>query len=308
MANHAKIGIDLGGHTAAFALIAGAEGEAAPAIVRRLQRKTPDGRAFRDITEMLAEAIAELAEGADVTGVGIALPGMLDADRRHCRAMANFPPEWKDLDFSAAVLGALLARGLDLPVRIENDANCYALGEGSAGEARGMRDYVVLTMGTGIGSGIVANGRLLTGSRGMAGEAGHIVIEGDAPCGCGGKGHAETLAAADGTVGRAKAAGLPADFKELWSMRGDASADTVIETTLDAMARTIASVMHMLDPEVVVLGGGMSRASGIGDAVYERTLPYLARPYQNSLDLRISRLGDEAALYGAAALYVHCYD
>jgi glucokinase len=136
----------------------------------------------------------------------------------------------------------------------------------------------------------------------MAGEGGHLVVGGDAPCGCGGKGHSETIAAADGTTERAEAKGLPGDFRELWKMRGNHEADEVIDATLDAMARTIATTCHLLDPEVVILGGGMSKAEGIRDAIHERTVPYLSRPFKNLLDLRISKLGNEAALYGAASI------
>jgi glucokinase len=159
-------------------------------------------------------------------------------------------------------------------------------------------------MGTGIGCGIVLGGNLLIGAHGMAGEAGHAVVSGDAPCGCGGIGHAETLAAADGTMARASAEGcLPDDFRGLWALRGTHSADAVLNVTIDAMARAAASVCHMLDPQMIVIGGGMSQAPGIVEAIAERTVPYLSRPFKHTLDLRQSQLGNTAALYGAASLY-----
>ena len=298
-----KIGIDFGGHTIIAALIS--TGEEPPRIERRTQRDTPSGRSVAAVVEMLADAIEELAYGASRTAVdfvGVAVPGMLDAGRRSARKMANFPVEWDGVDIPATLAGELQKRNLNPAVRIENDANCYALGEGSAGVAVGLRDYVVLTMGTGIGCGIVLGGRLLTGSHGMAGEAGHIVVDGSAPCGCGGMGHAETLAAADGTSCRARAAGLPEDFAVLWRMRGDAGADAVLDVTLDAMARTIAGVSHTLDPEMIVIGGGMSRAQGLLEALRLRTLPYLSRPFRDVLNLQISSLGNDAALYGAVRI------
>jgi glucokinase len=265
-------------------------------------RTTPEGRGVVDIMDAMADIAARLAEGADVSFIGVAIPGMLDSDRRHSRRLPNFPAEWNDLDVPGALGEALAARHMAAGINIENDANCYALGEGRAGEAIGAENFVVFTMGTGIGCGIVTGGRLLTGAHGMAGEGGHLVVGGSAPCGCGGMGHSETLAAADGTSARALSKGLPADFSELWAMRENPDAGEVIETTLDAMARAIASVCHMLDPEMVIIGGGMSRAAGIKEALRERAIPYLSRPFKETLDLRISRLGNVAALYGAAGI------
>jgi glucokinase len=161
-------------------------------------------------------------------------------------------------------------------------------------------DYVVFTMGTGIGCGIFAGGRLLTGAHGMAGECGHAVVGGLDPCGCGGVGHAETMAAADGTLKRARAEDLEGSFKDLWAMRGDARVNRVLSVTIDGMARVVATVCHIIDPEAIILGGGMSRAPGIEEAIREASMRYLARPYRNNLDLRISTIGSDAALYGAA--------
>jgi glucokinase len=250
----------------------------------------------------MADLTMKLASGKDINGVGLAVPGMLDSKRRYSPRMPNFPEEWDNLDIPDALSSALAAKGLFIPVRIENDANCYALGEGAAGEAASLSDYVVFTMGTGIGCGIVIGGRLLTGSHGMAAECGHIVVNGGAPCGCGGIGHAETLSATDGTVKRARAEGISGDFKEIWAMRGTAAADKVIEVTIDGMARAVATITHTLDPEAIIIGGGMSRAPGIGEAIRAASMPYLSRPHRDILDLRISSLGSDAALYGAASV------
>jgi glucokinase len=295
-----KIGVDLGGHTLTAALVS--QDGPKPRIVKIDKSDTPRSRSVKDIMEAIASAAERLSDGRKIAALGVAVPGMLNADRRRSLRMPNFPLEWDDLDIPEALDAALAPRGMRAPIGIENDANCYALGEGSAGEAVGISDFVTFTMGTGIGCGIVAGGRLLTGAHGMAGEGGHVVVRGGAPCGCGGKGHSETLAAADGTSARAAAKGLPEDFEKLWKMRGDPAADEVIDVTVDAMARTIASVCHLLDPEAVIIGGGMSKAEGIGDALKSKSVEYLSRPLKKLLDIRISRLGSEAALYGAASI------
>jgi glucokinase len=279
--------------------------EPEPRIARVISLDTPHGRGVSAVIGVMADAIADLAGGGAVSGIGVAIPGMIDADRGHVRSMPNFPVEWRDLDVADRLAVAIRSRGpdvIDMPVRIENDANCYALGEGIAGAAVGVNDFIAVTMGTGMGCGIVSGGRLVTGAHGMAGEAGHLVVGGDAACGCGGIGHAETLAAADGISRRARELGLPEDFSDLWGMRGNRDADAVIDTALDAMARAIASLCHMLDPELVILGGGMSRAPGIREAVHSRARPYLSGPFKTALRLEISPLGNDAALYGAAAI------
>ena len=174
------------------------------------------------------------------------------------------------------------------------------MGEGLAGQAVGLLDYAVFTMGTGIGCGIFVGGKLLTGAHGMAGECGHAVVGGLETCGCGGIGHAETMSAADGTIKRAEAEGLTGSFKDLWAKRGYARVDRVLDVTIDGMARAVATICHTLDPEAIILGGGMSRAPGIGEAIREASMRYLAHPYRGNLDLRISTIGSAAALYGAA--------
>ncbi|MDR0765056.1 MAG: ROK family protein [Synergistaceae bacterium] len=293
-----KIGVDLGGHTLTSALIS--YGGPKPRIEKIDKSDTPRSRSVKDIMEAIASAAERLSDGHEIDALGVAVPGMLNADRRRALRLPNFPVEWDDLDVLGAIESALASRGIRAPVGIENDANCYALGEGSAGEAVGISDFVTFTMGTGIGCGIVNGGKLLTGAHGMAGEGGHVVVRGDAPCGCGGKGHSETLAAADGTSARAVAKGLPEDFEKLWRMRGDPAADEVLDVTIDAMARTVATVCHLLDPEIVIIGGGMSKAEGIADAIKSKSTEYLSRPFKNLPDIRISRIGSDAALYGAA--------
>ena len=299
-----RIGVDLGGHTLITALVSEPEIGTLPRIENIDSVTTPAGRLATDVMGAIADAVLRLTGGnIPVSSAGLAIPGMLDAGRRYSNILPNFPHDWDGLDVADALRKALSARNLSAGrISIENDANCYALGEGLAGEAVGISDFVAFTLGTGIGCGIVSGGRLLTGAHGMAGEGGHLVVGPDTPCRCGGMGHSETIAAADGTTERALKKGLPGDFQDLWAMRGTRDADEVIDATLDAMARTIATTCHMLDPKVVIIGGGMSKADGIIKALEMKTRPYLSTPLKKLLKLRRSKLGNEAALYGAAGL------
>ncbi|GHV28626.1 ROK family protein [Synergistales bacterium] len=297
-----RIGIDLGGHTITAALVAISSG--APEITRASERATPTGRNLRDTINIIADMVSEMEDGSDteLSGIGVGVPAMLGRDRKRALGLPNFPDEWTNVDIAEELACALSSRCIKSSVKTENDANCYALGEGTAGAAAGLSDYVVFTMGTGIGCGIVIGGKLLTGAHGMAGECGHIVVNGDLPCGCGGRGHAETISAADGTSARAIREGLPGDFKSLWSMIGTPQAGRVINATIDGMARTIATISHTLDPQAIVIGGGMSRAPGLVEAIRLASMKYLAKPYREQLDLRVSALGEKAALFGAASI------
>lgn len=297
----ARIGIDLGGHTISAARVDIAC-TGSPVITIRTRRATPASRSLDDCAREMAEIAIELAGGDSVEAVGATIPGMIDRDRRHARKLPNFPPEWQDVDVVSVLERALASCGAAAPVMIENDANCWALGEGQAGAARGMSDYVVFTMGTGIGCGVVIGGRLVTGAHGMAGEGGHIVTGGGDLCGCGGIGHVETTAAADGTSRRAREAGLPEDFKELWRLRGTPEADAVLDPTIDAMARCAASVMHLLDPEAVIVGGGMSEGRGVVEEIASAANRYLSEPFRGRAAIVRAQLGADAALYGAASL------
>ena len=295
-----RVGADLGGHTLAFGTVRFRPGEI-PELVCRCERPTPSGRDPESVLAALAEGVREVSRGLPVVGAGLVVPGMVDRERRLFLKGPNFPG-WDGLPLARNLEALLRDAGLPVPVALENDANAYALGEGLAGAARGCSDYVVLTLGTGVGGGVVVGGRLVTGSHGMAGELGHLVTGGDLPCGCGGRGHLETLAGADGIEARARALGLPEDVRTLWGRREERAVAACLEPFLDALARGVASLVHLLAPEVVVLGGGIARGEGLVSLLRERTLPYLAEPYRAVLDLRVSLLGADAPLLGAAGL------
>ena len=209
----------------------------------------------------------------------------------------------EDVEFAEMLERELSAGGLDAPVYMENDANCAALGEKSRGLAKDMSDCVVLTLGTGIGCGIISNGLLVTGAHGLASEAGHIVVSpAGKACGCGGVGHLESETSADWIEKKAGSVGLPSDFKALWARRGEKEAFAILEPALDALARGVASLAVTTDPEAFILSGGMSLADGIADEIKERAYKYLPIPFRGYLEIYISGLGPDAALYGAASI------
>ncbi len=294
------VGIDLGGHTISAGLVLMA-GDASARIVRRLERPTPSERTIASVLDLIAAMTTELIAHDPAVSVGVGCPGVIDRSRRTILELTNFV-DGDNAPFVNLLVGKLQQKGLTQPVYIENDANCYALGEGAAGIAAACADYVVFTLGTGVGGGIVVGGKLLSGAHGLAGELGHIVTGHHLACVCGGQGHLETVAAADGVQKRARLAGFDEDFRVLWARRHEPSAVTVLAPMFDHLGRAVATVAHLLDPELVVLGGGMSRAEGIVEEVAKAARPYLMDPFAETLRLERSILGNDAALIGAAGL------
>ena len=282
------IGVDLGGHKIMAALVEDGR------IVERLSEPTT-GREPSVVLGQIATMVALLGASQDCP-VGVGIPGVLDVTREVALLLPNFTG-WNGLP-----IRKMLSSKIGRPVEIENDANCYALGEGWGGAAIGMTDYILLTLGTGIGGGIVVGGRLLKGFHGMAGEPGHLVVGSGEPCGCSSHGHLEGISGADALERTARSMGLQPDMKYLWTRRTDPSVAPLWDRGLDHLAKGIASAIHLFDPQAVILGGGLSRGEGFIDVMKPRVLDYLAPPYRKTLDLRLNKLGNDAPAIGAAAL------
>ena len=292
-----RIAVDLGGHSLLVAFIQSLREE--HHILKVSEVATAQSRAFEEVTTQIVEQV--LSFDTQPTSLGISVPGMLDKTRKKLVNVPNFPG-WDGAPLIDVLRDKLSKRGILPDISMENDANCYALGEGYFGLAVGCTDYVLLTLGTGIGGGIVVGGKLLRGAHGMGGELGHMVIGGAQECGCGGVAHLESLAAADGVEKRAMMEGLEADFKSIWEQRSGERAQRILIPYLDALGRAVANLMHLFDPELIILGGGMSQAEGLDTAIKRAALPYLARPHRETLNIKTSRLGNVAALYGAGLI------
>jgi glucokinase len=248
---------------------------------------------------MIAALTAGGLEGNTKIPVGICVPGAIDAERERAMMIPNFAG-WNGLP-----IRQMFEDAIGNPTVLENDANAYALGEGLAGAARGSRDYVVLTLGTGIGGGIVTDGRLLTGFHGMGGELGHMVLGHDEPCGpgCLGLGHFEALCGADALERRAREMGLGAvpALKDLWLRKDDPAVWPLWDFALDNLARGIASLVHIFDPELMIVGGGLRNGAGFMEALEGRIPRYLGASFKLTLKIRSSVLGTDAPLFGGAA-------
>jgi glucokinase len=301
------VGVDLGGTNVRLGLV-GPEG----LVGGRTRQATEAVRGRDDVITRLAEAIRALVQDApataEVVGVGIGVPGVIDHGRGTVVASANFPG-WHDVP-----VGPDLARLTGLRVLVENDANVAAVGERRYGAGRPHPSFVLLTLGTGIGSGIILDGRLWRGALGMAGEAGHVTIdwtEGAVLCGCGNRGCAERYASATAVARLAREAGLP----------GDADAAAVARLAADpalpfaepareiyrAVGRELgilaSGLINVLNPHAILFGGGMSEAWDLFEpALRAEVLARAHRPMGERTVLARTALGDDAGILGAASL------
>jgi glucokinase len=209
-----------------------------------------------------------------------------------------------DSDFP---LRETLERALALPVVVDNDANCAGRGEQGAGAARGARVAVVITVGTGVGCGIVIEGRVLRGAWGGGGEIAHMGQRSGGPaCACGVEGCAEPVSGGEGIVNRALAAGLEARGAEdvfAAAASGEAVATRLVAEMADALGHQVACAIQVVNPEVVVIGGGVAQA---GEALLGPVRDAIARYAQPShtRGLRIvpAVLGNRAGVVGAGLM------
>lgn len=310
------LGIDLGG-TKVLAALLDAEGR----ILARARAKTrawrDDEEVFRTVIQVGHRAIEHAGIAVNqLEAVGICAPGPIDFDTGYIIETAN-------LKFRNFPLGPRTAEEFECPAIVENDVNAGVYGELKAGAAQGARDVLGVFIGTGIGGGLIVNGALYRGSSTGAGEVGHIIVEAGGPrCGCGNRGCLEALAsrtAITRDIRKAIKRGKRSSVAKLLTKETDLlsgkdlkaaydSRDELVRNAVNRAARLagigIGSLLNVLGPEIVVLGGGVVEA--LGDdfvARIERSARDIAFDI-NSKNVKITRaeLGDDAGVIGAAML------
>lgn len=295
-----RIGVDLGG-TKIEAVALGRGGT----MAARTRRPTP-----RDDYEATLEAIAASVAEVEVTAggrgtVGIGIPGAISPASG---LVKNANSVW----LNGRPLREDLERSLGRTVRIANDANCFALSEATDGAGAGAQVVFGVIVGTGTGGGVVIEGRVVTGRNAIAGEWGHNPLpwpEGDerpgAPCYCGRAGCIETFLSGPGLARDYAAhggAGVPAEEITRRASAGDALAEEVLRRYEWRMARALATVINLLDPDAIVLGGGMSNLARLYVAV-PRHWPGLVFSDRVETPLLPPRFGDASGVRGAAWLW-----
>ena len=307
------IGVDVGG-TKVLGGVVDADGN----VVKTSRRDTPH-EGGSALTATIADVARELAAEFPVARIGVSAAGFVSSDRKTMLATPNIA------GWNGVQLEEQLASQIGLPVVLENDGNAAAWGEKRFGAGRGKANMLLLTIGTGIGGGIIVNDQLLRGSFGIAAEVGHLrVLPEGHLCGCGARGCFEQYASGNALLRHAREAiAASPDLARSLLARGDGSLEgltgraiteaaregdqvalAAFNTTAQWLGAGIASLSVLLDPECVVIGGGVIDAGEILLAptrvAMERYMPFAGKhPYP---EIIAATLGNEAGLVGAADL------
>lgn len=288
-----RIGIDLGG-TKTEGIVMSPSGE----ILERERRPTPRAEGYEAILASICELVRDLERRArQACQVGIGTPGAIST---RTGALKNS----NTVCMNGRPLHTDLSRQLNRPIRIANDANCFALSEAHDGAGAGMPVVFGVILGTGVGGGIVINGKLLDGLQHIGGEWGHNVLEADGPaCYCGKHGCVETFLSGPGFEQRYRENGGDAstDAAAIVARTDDIARDTTARY-IDRFGRALATVINILDPHVVVLGGGLSNIERLYTDGRDAVARYV---FNDELRTRIVRNqhGDSSGVRGAARLW-----
>jgi glucokinase len=306
------IGVDVGG-TKVLAGVVDEDGQ----ILEQERQSTPktDGEA---IAEVIAGLVASLRSRHDVEAVGIGAAGFVDLDRANVMFAPNLV--WRNEPLKLRV-----SKLIDLPIVVENDANCHVWAEHRFGAARGVDTVVAVILGTGIGGGIVLEGRLYRGGFGVAGEPGHVrVVPDGRPCGCGNRGCWEQYASGNALVRAARETARSAPSSVPFLMKavvgqvdaitgplvtqaanaGDPGARECFETIGRWVGQGLADLATILDPACFVVGGGPADAGAVLiDPIREAFAAALSGgAYRPHAPILAAELGSSAGLVGAADL------
>lgn len=310
------IGVDLGGTTTKLAVI-NETGE----ILFKWEIPTDVTNDGKNITGNIAVSIERKLqemgwEKNQILAIGMGAPGPVDSVSGIVYGAVNLG--WK----AEYPLMKQLEAATSLPVIIDNDANCAALGEMWTGAGNGAKDLVCVTLGTGVGGGVIANGEIVHGISGAAGEIGHItsIPEGGAPCNCGKRGCLETVASATGIARLALEQLKKESNSELAKVyakkgkisakdvfesanRNDRAARDVIETAAFYLGLSLANIANTLNPEKIVLAGGVAKAGDLLlQPVKKQFLKFCFPRVADSTEISLASLGNDAGVIGAAWL------
>lgn len=308
------IGVDLGG-TKVRAVLADGSGN----LLARKEMATEASKGQEKVIDNIVKVINGVMKGTDsgqIVGLGIGAPGPLNPRTGVVYSPPNLPG-WENVP-----LRDILEKRLGIPVYVGNDANLAALGEYTFGAGKDYRYLVYLTISTGIGGGIIEDGRILDGAKGAAGEVGHMTIEAFGPrCNCGNYGCWEVLASGTGIRRRAiemlqggreslltelsegDLEKVTAELVEKAARKGDPAAQELLHQTGLYLGVGITNILHLFNPEIVVLGGGVSQIGELimkpmREEVERRAMP----AFRQNVPIVYTDLKGDVGLYGAVAI------
>ena len=313
-----RIGIDLGGTNIAVGLV----NEFCRIVVKKSTptlAKRPSDEITSDMARLCLEVCAEAKTPiTEIESIGIAAPGIANLDNGCVEYSCNLP-------FRRYPIAKKLASMLDIEdskIKIANDANAAAYGEAVAGAARGSKNSIMVTLGTGVGGGIIIDGKIFTGYNHAAGEIGHIVIDVDGPqCGCGRKGCWEAYSSATALIRMTKEKIAECEKEGRYTIMseaerisgrtaceamraGDPAGKEVYDKYVKYLAAGLTNMVNIFQPEVISLGGGVSNE---GQSLIDAIKPIVHNEQYGSgfltpVELRIAELGNDAGMIGAAMM------
>lgn len=282
-------------------------------IVKREKKSTKAHKGFEKVQEKICKVIDELAQGNEIIAIGLGIPGFVREGK------VEFTP---NLPLTGFNIEKFLKDKYNVPVFVGNDANVSLYGEFKHGSAKEFKDIAGFFVGTGVGGGIIINGKMYTGSIGGAGEFGHMSIDAHGPyCGCGSRGCVEAVASKtsmhrdyENSIKKGFETSMKehieeknilksSELKEAYDLKDELTLH-IIENMIDNLGVAAGSIMNILNPEVIVFGGGIMESMG------EDLLPEIKRVsehysipqiFQNT-QFKIAELGDDACIYGALGL------
>jgi glucokinase len=306
------VGVDVGGTRIAAGLV-----ERKGRMLKEVRALTPAEAGPFAIVDAIIDLITEVTAGVhpgEIAGIGVGLPAQIDFLKQTVEFCTNLPLAGVDMR-------SLIMSRVRHPVAIDNDGNCAGIGESRFGAAKGVRDFVMITLGTGVGGALFFNGEPYRGSRGLAAEIGHMVVRLDGPpCPCGGKGHIESYMGrpAIAAAGRAAAAEyrgraireqaggnderVTAEDVINAALKGDEIARQILLDAGEVLGEALVGIVNLLNPRLIVVGGGVGESCPF---LVERAAGVIDR---NALagrrDVRVAQaeLGNDAGALGAAAL------
>lgn len=299
MARPLRIGVDIGGTKIKAGLV-----DASGRILRSVKEPSQTAKGKAAMLRTLEKVVAGLwtPDVRGIRGIGVGLAGIVDHERGIYLQGPNFPASFRNIP-----VAALLQRKFRVPTRVDNDVHCFTLGEAKFGLGKGFSQVIGLTLGTGIGGGMVLNGKLYRGKNNAAGEFGHMTIAFDSKvlCSCGQAGHFEAFASGSGLRRSYKAStgkDLDAMGIERAANAGDAAAKRILAAMADALAAGLANIVHALDPDIIVVGGGLSAADNIWKPMLAALRRAIIFPELRKTPVVRSKGRDDANVLGAAFL------
>lgn len=305
-------GVDIGGTFVKLGLFT-ENGELLEKWQIKTRREDLSSHILPDIAAALESKLMEKGiSKSEVAGIGFGTPGPVTED-----GVAVCPA---NLDWKNKPVAKELTELTGLPARGGNDVNVAGLGEMWRGGAKGYKNAVVVPIGTGLGAAIICNGKIITGTRGAAGEVGHIHIDDEIEqsCGCGARGCVEQFSSATGLVRMAKKAVVESNKETSLSnldditakdvidaaKEGDEVADKIFDKFCDYLGYSLAATAAVIDPEIFIIGGGVSKA---GQVLVDRVQGYFKKyawPGIRDIKFALAELGNDAGIYGAASMMI----